>query len=496
VRSSEDVYEAQQWLVRTTKLPYKSATKLNQESEVVYVEDTVYVTVKMPPSYHQMTLEELLFGAANQTRQILNPNVTSTRTYKTKNTNRGLRKKADALWLIERLRAFNKAAESVREKPRESLYETFYVAKKNKGMSALFKGIFACQDRYIGCNSSVVMGGVAAKVRQLLVRHSTVEDENLTSKTANECAEYLRGFGFEMTAEKFKSLITDTHRRIDAPNDELKTLLNTLKGIFEDDFHALYHTSAFAYIKHRSTIDAVKRHQQNESRWFGKFDLKNFFGSTTVDFIMEMLSMIYPFSEVTLYVSGKEELRKALSLCVLRDVLPQGTPISPLITNIMMIPVDHELCNKLRGNEGQRFVYTRYADDFLVSSKYDFDFREIEKVIMETLQQFNAPFTLNTGKTRYGSSAGSNWNLGVMLNKDNKITVGYKKKRQFQAMLTSYILDRKNGHPWEIGDVRVLEGYRNYYRMVEGETIDNIINHLSQKFGVNIVRCIKEDLKS
>ena len=55
-------------------------------------------------------------------------------------------------------------------------------------------------------------------------------------------------------------------RRIDAPCDELMNALRTLKNIFESDFHALYHTSAFAYIKHRSTLDAMKRHQANECK--------------------------------------------------------------------------------------------------------------------------------------------------------------------------------------------------------------------------------------
>lgn len=38
-------------------------------------------------------------------------------------------------------------------------------------------------------------------------------------------------------------------RRIDAPKPELMNALRNLKTIFEEDFHALYHTSAFAYVK-------------------------------------------------------------------------------------------------------------------------------------------------------------------------------------------------------------------------------------------------------
>ena len=83
-----------------------------------------------------------------------------------------------------------------------------------------------------------------------------------------------------------------------------------------------------------------------------------------------------------------------------------------------------------------------------------------------------------------------------MLNKDNKITIGYKKKRQFQAMLASYTMDKLNGRSWDLNDVQVLEGYRNYYRMIEGETIDKIVEHLSNKFRVDIIGMIKEDLRS
>ena len=74
--------------------------------------------------------------------------------------------------------------------------------------------------------------------------------------------------------------------------------------------------------------------------------------------------------------------------------------------------------------------------------------------------------------------------------------VGHKRKRQFKAMLTSYALDRKNGKPWDISDIQTLEGYRNYYRMVERENIDEIVTHISNKFDINIRKAIKEDLQS
>lgn len=284
-------------------------------------------------------------------------------------------------------------------------------------------------------------------------------------------------------------------RRIDAPNQELKDALRELKSILEDDFGLLYHTSAFAYIKKRSTVDAIKRHQANNSKWFGKYDLSNFFGNTTLEFVMRQFSMIFPVSEIVRIEAGRQELEKALELAFLNGGLPQGTPISPIITNIMMIPVDFALSKGLRDFGGQTFIYTRYADDFIISSQYGFKFRDVEAFLINTLKEFGAPFTLNAKKTRYGSSSGSNWNLGVMLNKDNQITVGREKKRRLQSMLHNYIVDKKNNVAWDIGDVMVMQGFYSYCKMIEPETIDAIIRHINTKMNVNVLGLIKEDLK-
>lgn len=283
-------------------------------------------------------------------------------------------------------------------------------------------------------------------------------------------------------------------REINAPQPQLMTALRELKTLFETEMFALYHTSAFAYVNGRSTIDAVRRHQQNGSRWFLKTDFSNFFGSTTPDFVMRMLSMIFPFSEIVKTTCGKEALRKALDLCFLGGGLPQGTPISPMLTNLMMIPIDHRLYNCLRSYNGHSYVYTRYADDSLISSRRDFDKDEIIRLINSTLAEFKAPFQIKPCKTRYGSRAGSNWNLGIMLNKDNEMTIGHKNKKYFRAMVNSYILDRRNGHAWELHDVQVLNGRMNYYRMVEPDYVAGVIRYNNEKYGTDVLKSMREDL--
>lgn len=372
---------------------------------------------------------------------------------------------------------------------------------------------------------------------------------------------------------------TGGYRPIDAPNDELMTALRDLKTLLEKRLFASYHTCAFAYIKKRCTVDDVRRHQSNESKWFLKLDFHNFFGSTTPDFLFAQIGMIFPFSEILKSERGRNALKDALSLCFLRGGLPQGTPISPTLTNLMMIPIDHSI-SKMCHENVPHLCYTRYADDIHISSQLSFEGDAIRRVmnhsdlqnavktikkgeklvvyevsrdqgvvcctdnqkkandtaaevggtvstrevtyytkekyaealerlivrdeaktnvvvkVLDILKKFNAPFTLSSHKTRYGSSAGRNWNLGVMLNKDNQITIGYQRKKRLKAAIYSFLTDYKNGVQWEVTDVQVLQGNIAYARMVEKERIDEIVAAYNTKFGLDLATIIKELLSS
>ena len=286
-------------------------------------------------------------------------------------------------------------------------------------------------------------------------------------------------------------------RRIDDPLDDIREALYCLINIFNTRMGAqhLYHTSAFAYIKGRCAADVSKKHQQNESKWFAKTDFTNFFGNTTQEFVVNMFSMIFPFSEIVKNKTGKEELEKALSLCFLNGGLPQGSPISPMITNIMMIPIDHYICNNLRDYNDNHFIYTRYADDIQVSSRYDFSHESIVDFVNSVLATFNAPFAINPKKTRYGSSSGRNWLLGVMLNKDNEITIGHKKKKHFEAMINNYTRDKLNKIYWDKQDIMHMNGLMSYYKSIENDYVERILSEYSKKYNVNIRAIIKQDLK-
>lgn len=310
----------------------------------------------------------------------------------------------------------------------------------------------------------------------------------------NRQTEHLRNVPRESLYRSFKILKkSGGTRKIDEPNDELMLTLRALKYILENDFGALYHTNAFAYIRKRNHLKALQRHQSNVSRWYSKFDFHDFFGSTTIDFTMSMLSVIFPFSEITKYPHGRDELYKAIELGFLNGGLPQGTPLSPMLTNLIMIPFDFRITKALRKKD-PALVYTRYADDMTITSKYDFKVGEIEALILETLNGLGAPYSLNRDKTRYGSTAGRNWNLGLMVNKDNEITVGAKRKREFKCALANFYFDKENGKPYDADDIRSILGLHSYYRMVEPTTIDHIVEAFNEKHNVDIIGMMRAEI--
>lgn len=275
-------------------------------------------------------------------------------------------------------------------------------------------------------------------------------------------------------------------RTINAPLPEFKEALTQVKDIFEKEIKCLPHDAAYAYVKGRSTLNAVEKHKKNNSNWYLKLDLQDFFPSCTPELIYNQLKQLYPFY----YVDGTVShwLRQIIEVCCLNGGLPQGTPMSPLLTNLIMVPYDYIIEGILKRGLGDHFVYTRYADDIIISSKSNFDW-----MYMQTLIQLNlAPiFKIKNQKTRYGSKAGSNWNLGLMTNKDNNITLGYQKKKLLNAMLNNFLKDFSNNVLWNKEDTYTLQGQLSYLKHIEPSYYNYIMDKYETKYNTSYKLAIK-----
>ena len=240
------------------------------------------------------------------------------------------------------------------------------------------------------------------------------------------------------------------YREISAPNEDLKKLQqHVLKDI--NALNIMPHNATHGFTRHRNCKTALLIHQANKSRWFLKLDIHNFFPSITTDYAEELLSDIYPFA-----YCDTTALRTIISSCTINDKLIQGSPLSPFIANMVMLETDITITNYCKEH---KLIYTRYADDILISSKQKFNADEITQAIKELLPQC---FSLSDNKTRFGSFAGRNWNLGLMYNENYAITIGHKNRHIAKCRIHNFIIK-----PLDMNEYYALIGLIGYYNYIE-----------------------------
>lgn len=132
-------------------------------------------------------------------------------------------------------------------------------------------------------------------------------------------------------------------------------------------FEPKFSESSFGFRPRRSAHDALyacKRHIDEGYEWVVDMDLERFFDTVCQSRLIQILSetitdgrvvsLIHKYLNAGVMVDGKlEETRVGV---------PQGGPLSPLLSNIMLNELDRELERR-----GHRFV--RYADDCMILCK-------------------------------------------------------------------------------------------------------------------------------
>ena len=291
--------------------------------------------------------------------------------------------------------------------------------------------------------------------------------------------------GFTPTYSEFRlRKASGGYRTLHAPDDETAQVLIAMKNCL-DKLNIPAHDNAYAYIKERDCKKAIERHQQAGARYFLKLDLKKFFDNCTPALVKRQLHKIYPFAEAT--PTQRDRFFFMLDkVAYLDGCLPQGSHISPILTNWMMIPFDYELTRKLYGLPGL-FTYTRYADDLLISSPNPFKWQEVVDMINDLLVSLGYDgLEINSSKTRYSSRLGSNWNLGIMYNIEGNLTVGHKRKSRIKTMMY-----RAYKNEMDPDDLNELNGELAYLKHIEPEYHSKLMAWFTGKYGVDIHSVLK-----
>lgn len=294
-------------------------------------------------------------------------------------------------------------------------------------------------------------------------------------------------------------------RTIHSPNKSLKIVLKCIDLIF----CCIYtpHHAANGFVPGKSIIENARLHCG--SNYIFNLDLKDFFSSIEIGRILNRFNFP-PFNlnkdnnrdVIGNYIGWLacesmevERIINHNANIVFKRVLPQGSPLSPIITNIICERLDKKL-NNLANSFGVK--YSRYADDITFSSMHNVyqensDFRNSVIDIIES--QY---FTINNSKVRLQKKTVRQQVTGLIVNKDVNVSKVYVKRlrlwlsmwekygvdQAFILFINGYIKDK--GHNQKIGKTpyfmeNVIEGKLNYLKMVKGGDNSTYLN-LKKRF--------------
>ena len=104
-------------------------------------------------------------------------------------------------------------------------------------------------------------------------------------------------------------------RRIDIPDEDLKKYMREVKYVFVNLFNFVFPECVSAYVKHRSVKQAAQKHVCSYA--IIEFDIENFFGSCTLEKVMDSLMIIYPFCLI-----DHKKLETIIKACMIIFITP------------------------------------------------------------------------------------------------------------------------------------------------------------------------------
>lgn len=251
---------------------------------------------------------------------------------------------------------------------------------------------------------------------------------------------------------------------------KLKLLHNKLNSSIMKTF--TYSPSSYAYQKGKGIKDYIVKHINSKN--FIKLDVKNFFNSIDKSILAEIIKDMMKKNGI--YPRGVIEILESLFIKN-KDCysIPLGFTISPLISEIYMSNFDKTISSFSKNNN---LIYTRYADDITISSKFKIKSQDIIEIISRELNLLKLKINSNKLKVVSFNSKGDSIKLlGVNIiytrASKNKISVGNKYIREVAKEICEY--SSLNYDNFDYNVKRIL-GEVNFIRFINNSDYDKLIN--------------------
>lgn len=285
-------------------------------------------------------------------------------------------------------------------------------------------------------------------------------------------------------------------RRLTIPNDNLKTMQSEIYAILNCIYMNLLNTNSYkhllptiaGFMPGKSVVDNAVEHLNNhiivnnsqQDLIIYKGDIKQFFDNINFRLFSSKLkasivnaryfhtdNQLLCSKHACIFDRALSELVIIIKkVCFYYGALPQGSPTSPVISNIFLLDFDRDLYRKVRQNyhHSKNVTYTRYADDICISLGNELkDYKSKQNIKYYLTNIVNAllkPYSLHLNKDKI-ELLGNHKRMsitGVCIN---------RREKEFNYVLDS-VQHKDNKlyielYDWTVGtEAYVIKGAKNY----------------------------------
>jgi retron-type reverse transcriptase len=197
-------------------------------------------------------------------------------------------------------------------------------------------------------------------------------------------------------------------------------------------------------------------------------DLENFFPTINIKQVWSMFRTIGYSARIAGILAA---------ICTFKETLPQGSPASPKISNLVTLQLD----KRLLGYVGKRaVVYTRYADDLTFSTYSPSILTKIYPKVKEIIE--DEGFFLNQTKTRFAGPGRQHCVTGLVVT-DKDLGIGRKKLHWLRALI--YNLHKYDKEKVSKDELMTVIGWLAYINGIDEKRrkiLDVYIGKLKSKY--------------
>ena len=255
-------------------------------------------------------------------------------------------------------------------------------------------------------------------------------------------------------------------RNLGVPNVQDRWIQQGIHQKLSEYCEGFFSEHSYGFRPNRSAHDAVRAAQEyvrQGKSYVVDIDLKSFFDEVNHDKLMHLLGA---------YIEDKP-LKRMIGRYLRAPIqnpdgtrqkrgkgTPQGGPLSPLLANIYLHPLDKEL-------EQRGLSFVRYADDIAIFVKSE---RSAERVLDSVIDwiEMNLKVPVNREKSGSGPTESSAL-LGFRINAEGETSIAPKSVDRLKERVRELWEARQNRTSQELRDQwqRFIRGWWNYFRFAD-----------------------------